>query len=405
MKPEFRYARKTDLDKMVKLVNLSFPLINFTKEGFTKSSHHTLKDVIVAEFNKEIAGLLIIPPYKVWILDDMIPMAGIGLVTMSPSVRRRGIASGLMKMAVLECYKQGYPISMLFPFSHQFYKKVGYGLVGEKYVYSFSPLSLTQYDELLNVRLFEKKDLGVVKKVYSESSKKTSFRICRNNKHWKSLTESKDRNVVVYDDKGIKGYLIYKYEYSDNRIEQYLRVYELIYLNDEAYRGLLGFLAAQREQVDSIIYHTTKDDPLHFALSNPRKTRSNARIVSSNAVLEVNADYMLRIVDLKKALLARKDYNNMNLCFSIKVAGDIVEENNKPITVIVKNGKPTIKSGIKSDVVLECDISVFSQIYAGINSEYLHKIQFLKCNKPEVLKEIDEVFKLPAPDLLPLDGF
>ena len=405
MKPEFRYARKTDLDKMVKLVNLSFPLINFTKEGFTKSFHHTLKDVIVAEFNKEIAGLLIIPPYKVWILDDMIPMAGIGLVTMSPSVRRRGIASGLMKMAVLECYKQGYPISMLFPFSHQFYKKVGYGLVGEKYVYSFSPLSLTQYDELLNVRLFEKKDLGVVKRVYIESSKKTSFRICRNDKRWKSLTESKDRNVVVYDDKGIKGYLIYKYEYSDNRIEQFLRVYELIYLNDEAYRGLLGFLAAQREQVDSIIYHTTKDDPLHFALSNPRKTRSNARIVSSNAVLEVNADYMLRIVDLKKALLARKDYNNMNLCFSIKVAGDIVEENNKPITVIVKNGKPTIKSGIKSDVVLECDISVFSQIYAGINSEYLHKIQFLKCNKPEVLKEIDEVFKLPAPDLLPLDGF
>ena len=405
MKPEFRYARKTDLDKMVKLVNLSFPLINFTKERFIRSSYHNLKDVIVAEFNKEIAGLLIIPPFELWILEDITPMAGIGLVTMSPSVRRRGIASGLMKMAVLECYKQGYPISMLFPFSHQFYKKVGYGLIGEKYVYSFSPLSLTQYDELLNVRLYDKKDLGAVKRVYIESSKRTSFRICRNNKHWKSLTESKDRNVVVYDDKGIKGYLIYKYEYSDNRIEQFLRVYELIYLNDEAYRGLLGFLAAQREQVDSIIYHTTKDDPLHFALSNPRKTRSNARIVSSNAVLEVNADYMLRIVDLKKALLARKDYNNMNLCFSIKVAGDIVEENNKPITVIVKNGKPTIKSGIKSDVVLECDISVFSQIYAGINSEYLHKIQFLKCNKPEVLKEIDEVFKLPAPDLLPLDGF
>jgi predicted acetyltransferase len=320
-------------------------------------------------------------------------------------------------MAVLECYKQGYPISMLFPFSHQFYKKVGYGLVGEKYVYSFSPLSLTQYDELLNVRLFDKKDLGAVKRVYIESSKRTSFRICRNDKHWKSLTESKDKNVVVYDNKcrrghvtsplieGIKGYLIYKYEYSDNRIEQYLRVYEMIYLNDEAYRGLLGFLAAQREQVDSIIYHTTKDDPLHFALSNPRKTRSNARIVGSNAVLEVNADYMLRIVDLTKALLARKDYNNMNLCFSIKVADDIVKENNKPITMIVKNGKLIIKSGIKSDVVLESDISVFSQIYAGINSEYLHKIQFIKCNKPEVLKEIDEVFKLPAPDLLSLDGF
>ena len=405
MKPEFRYARKTDLDKMVKLVNLSFPLINFAKEGFTKSFHHTLKDVIVAEYNKEIAGLLIIPPFKVWISDNIIPMAGIGLVTMSPSVRRRGIASGLMKMAVLECYKQGYPISMLFPFSHQFYKKVGYGLIGEKCVYSFSPLSLTQYDELLNVRLFDKKDLGVVKKVYSESSKKTSFRICRNDKHWKSLTESKGMNIVVYDDKGIKGYLIYKYEFSNDRIEQYLRVYELIYLNDEAYRGLLGFLAAQREQVDSIIYHTTKDDPLHFALSNPRKTRSNARMVGSNAVLEVNADYMLRIVNLKKALLARKDYNNRNLCFSIKATDDIVEENNNPITMIVKNGRPTIKSGIKSDVVLESDISVLSQIYVGIKSEYLHKIQFLKCNKPEMLKEIDEVFKLPAPDLLPLDGF
>jgi len=326
-------------------------------------------------------------------------------VTMSPSVRRRGIASGLMKMAVLECYKQGYPISMLFPFSHQFYKKVGYGLIGEKYVYSFSPLSLTQYNELLNVRLFDKKDLGAVKKVYSESSKKTSFRICRNDKHWKSLIESKGMNIVVYDDKGIKGYLIYKYEFSNDRIEQYLRVYELIYLNDEAYRGLLGFLAAQREQVDSIIYHTTKDDPLHFAMSNPRKTRSNARIVGSNAVLEVNADYMLRIVNLKMALLARKDYNNRNLCFSIKVTDDIVEENNKPITIIVKNGRLIIKSGIKSDVVLESDISVLSQIYVGIKSEYLHKIQFLKCNKPEMLKEIDEVFKLPAPDLLPLDGF
>lgn len=306
MKPEFRYARKTDLDKMVKLVNLSFPLINFTKEGFTKSSHHTLKDVIVAEYNKEIAGLLIIPPFKVWISDNIIPMAGIGLVTMSPSVRRRGIASGLMKMAVLECYKQEYPISILFPFSHQFYKKVGYGLIGEKCVYSFSPLSLTQYDELLNVRLFDKKDLGAVKKVYSESSKKTSFRICRNDKHWKLLIESKGMNIVVYDNEGIKGYLIYKYEFSNDRIEQYLRVYEMIYLNDEAYRGLLGFLAAQREQVDSIICHTTKDDPLHFAMSNPRKTRSNARMTASNAVLEVNADYMLRIVNLKMALLARK---------------------------------------------------------------------------------------------------
>lgn len=71
----------------------------------------------------------------------------------------------------------------------------------------------------------------------------------------------------------------------------------------------------------------------------------------------------------------------------------------------MKNGRPIIKSGIKSDVVLESDISVFSQIYAGIKSEYLRKIQFLKCNKPEMLKEIDEVFKLPAPELLPLDGF
>jgi len=405
MNPEFRYARITDLDKMVKLVNLSFPLLNFTKEGFTNSTYHTLKDVIVAEYNNEIAGLLIIPSYKVWILDNLVQIAGIGLVTMSPSMRRRGIASGLMKKTVLESYKQGYPISMLFPFSHQFYKRVGYGLIGEKYVYSFSPLSLNQYDELLNVRLFEEKDLEAIKKVYNKSSKRTSFRICRNDKRWQTLAESKDVNMVVYDNKGIKGYLIYKYEFTDNRIEQFLRVYELIYSNDEAYRGLLGFLAAQREQVDSIIYHTTKDDPIHFALSNPRKTRSNARIVSSNAVLEVNADYMLRIIDLKKALLARKNYNSKNISFSIKILDDIIEENNNPITITIKNGKPTIKSGIKSKTILECDISVFSQIYAGIKGEYLYKIQFLKCNKPEKLKDIDAAFQLPAPDLLPLDGF
>ncbi len=405
MNAQFRYAKKSDLDRMVELVHLSFPSFSFQKEGFTKSNRHSLKDVIVAEYNKEIVGLLIVVPLKVWIQGSLIPMAGIGLVTMSPTTRRRGIASGLMRKAVLEIHKKGYPISILFPFSHQYYKKVGYGLIGEKYVYSFSPLSLTQYDELVNTRLFKEKDLVAIKKIFVESSKKSAFRTFRNDKHWKAIISSKDRNIVVYDDKKVTGYLIYKYEYSKDRIEQYIRVFELIYSDDKAYRGLMGFLAAQREQVDSIFFLTNKDNLIHLALTNPRKTRSNARETGSNAVLEVNADYMLRITNLKKALLARTNYNNMNLSFSMKLTDKIIRDNNKPLTMIVKKGKPSVKAGISSKIIIESDISVFSQVYAGIDAEYLHKVQLLNCNKPSVLKQINELFRLPAPDLLLLDGF
>lgn len=84
-------------------------------------------------------SLIRILPYTVFIGGRRLSMGGIGAVATWVDQQGRGLAGQLMSYSVGEMRRLGHSVSFLYPFSHRYYAKFGWGTVGQQHAYgSFS---------------------------------------------------------------------------------------------------------------------------------------------------------------------------------------------------------------------------------------------------------------------------
>jgi predicted acetyltransferase len=376
---------------------------NETLKSLRSDPRRDIKDFYVSLEEKEITGCLCINQLETFIRGYKLKFGGIGGVAVPPEFRRKGIAEELVVFALNLMYQQKYPISILYPFQHKFYKKFGWELTGQILKYDIAPSNIVQNENRLNVRRWTKKDKEKIKNIFLEYSKKGNCSVFRNNKFWDEKIFPKWKEVMVYEDKSISGYLVYEF-YKDNNYTN-LFVKEFICLETNAYSGLLAFLASLGEQINKIEYLTPVDEPVFMNLRNPVAANYDRLFFEYKSLASLGSGFMLRIVNLKEALSYVNHSRDDDFELTFRIEDKIIEENNNPIVLSCKKGKLAISEDQIQGPVIACDINTFSVLYSGLlTATKLRQFGKILCDEASA-QICDKLFKAPAPFIQQADIF
>jgi predicted acetyltransferase len=409
-----RQATGSDADHIAALLAKSFlEDTSIIRVSIENNPRYSLSNMFVIEdksIGGGVLGCLRITPFEVCSRGERMPMAGIAAVAVQPEARRRGIAEAIMEDALRKMYEMDFPISMLFPFKHRFYKKFGYAYVGNMAEYDVSPSDIQNLPERSKVRAFVKSDRAKVKKVLEEEIRRRgSFTPLRNDSFWDLVVFPKFKDAYVYDDGEVKGYAVMEL-YKEAAPapgafgEPVINIKELVGLEAAAHRGLWGFIGALGEQISRVRYLAQADYPLHLFLKEPRERNYRRLFFEYKSFSTTASGFMLRVINVPEALVRLKHSLESPADFVLKINDGNLPRNSGTFNLHVHQGETAV-SETRRQVQFEADIEIFSQIYSGfLKASEAVRYGFASAD-PAVLPKLDELFGAPSPFIYQFDIF
>ncbi|MBI4851131.1 MAG: GNAT family N-acetyltransferase [Acidobacteria bacterium] len=404
-----RTATKEDIDIITRMGCESFP------SGFPYEERKRLylehprrkleEDVLIGEDDSKIVAVLSAIPYKIWLGGIELSMLGIAGVANGLDSRRRGYASKLCIEAIRRGREQGYVVSILYPFRYDFYRKLGWGAIGELIEYRVSSSSIPNYETRKNVSRFQESDLRELTECYQRFVEKNNCLAERSIKVWESKLKSvqnKETLLFVYKTEGkITGYIFFEFKVKETIFNQEIVIDELIYDDHYSYQGLLGFIGSLSDQVSTIRYWAQVDEGFHYILKDPRDIERPILDGLVSKTGNYGFSYMLRVLDVEKALKARINYNNVTATATLSIKDEQIAENNGFFQITLLDGKIDVKpvDSLKK-ACISLSIDVFSQIYAGtLSVKKAYFLGLITVNDLSVVDWLDKALEQPKPFL------
>lgn len=312
----------------------------------------------------------------------MLPAGLVGLVSVPPEQRRRGYAHRLMSALLQEFYAAGLPISLLYPYDIDFYRRLGYGIVNEAWYLELPLDQLSDFDEMRRVVRLDSDDLPKMEALFEQERSQRNGWLSRRKAEWigRLLPDPADggawprqREMVGLPDGdgGLSGYLIYTLAPVENpparggATPRELHVYEWVSATDEAWRALAGFVAAQRAQADFLRYTAPVDFPLPYAVRN-RTTYRDLRQSEFcfRDMFSWTAGLMGRLIDWPTALRKRGWPTQLTGQTVLQMDDPLFPANNDPLALSWHAGRAAVQPS-DDPATARADVSTWSELYAG----------------------------------------
>ena len=367
-----RTAREADVEGLLPIHMAVFPDARgreARRRNFCENPRGGIEDLHVAEVSGRLVGHGFLFPMETWIGGRTVGVGGVASIGVVPESRRAGIAHALLLHLVQKLRARGTPLSMLYPFRHDFYRSMGWGLTSAMHRHRLRPAAFPEHRERGRVRPLEPADLGAVRRCYERFAAAGTGLLGRAEPVWQAMLSPDLVRVAVVPSaetaRTVDGYLVYRMVPDGGSQAIELEVIELVALGDDARLALLGFLSAQRDHVSRVQLVVPADEPLLAALSDPRgvSTELVRGLLMVAADLVVGA--MTRIVDLSTALRVR-GWDGPDGEVALRMEDTLVPENAQPVTLRVRAHAGEVEPGRRDGVpLLEADAGVMAQIYMG----------------------------------------
>jgi predicted acetyltransferase len=283
--------------------------------------------------------------------ESTVPMGGVAGVACLPASRGKGYAGLCLKYSLERMRDAGQFVSVLFPFSFDYYERLGWVWAGATRTYEVPTRILRPAPETEDVRAATEADRPALAAAYMQFAGSYRGAVQREEKLWnKVLNSTKDhyRYTYLYETEGrVEGYLTYK---GGTRQETRLR--EFVTLTPRAGRALLGLLRRHEMQIDKLIWEAPPDDLLWSALYH------------WNLKTTIEPAAMVRIVDLPRALSTWRPRSDASGSVVLAVRDEAAPWNTGTWRVEFAMGDVTVAP---TDVPpqVELDIQALSQAYFG----------------------------------------
>ena len=299
-----------------------------------------------------------------------------------PEYRRHGYCGELMKKMHNAAPELGAAVSMLHPFSFEFYRKYGYEKIADKIAVTMPMTALSFLPKMPDMQPYNDGMLPALTEFFEEFSKGRNT-MCRrfdneyfspSNGHFFRAQGGQINTYVLYRGEKITGYVIYSplthYDKINHNISDGLYVYEIGFLDRKSLFDVLGFLRMYEGELDSVIFHDIAPVP---------ELNSVFRYYAQNSY-KIIPDTGARILD-SMAMLRLVKYPKEAGKFTLEIEDDI--ENVAGIYHIeYENGRGEItkcRDGIKPDIIMpERSFVKFlygAEDYNAKNAEYLEGIR------------------------------
>lgn len=400
-----RPAQPIERRSLARLSHLAFaPAQPFADIEARYESDATIiaRSVVACEADR-LLGKYALLPYRNYVAGCEMSLGGLGGVAVAPEGRGRGVASALMRHALEVLAEHRYPLSMLYPYRHGFYRRFGWACVGEVYRYRAASEDLPRYPEARNVLpLDPATDRAAVEDLYGREAPRHSGWLVREPEHWQGHFKP-DSTLQMFGCRfsgDLEGYVICRYvNVSPNSAEvAHIAVREWVAASARAYRGLLGFLAAQRDQVDAVVWDTDRADPLPRLLTEQRAAGDRSIRTFLNAVGfgAIHSSFMWRLVDLDRALTLRPVRPAGDVAFNFEVHDPIFGTTLRPVEI---EGGRLHLADKPAATTLKLDIDTLTQLWSGYgNARAAHWAGQLQVEGNEaVLEVLDRAWQVEPP--------
>lgn len=203
-----------------------------------------------------------------------IPIQGIAAVSVRSDRLRRGVATELMRRALVEARRSGAAASTLFASTAALYRAVGYESAGTRHLARIAPIMAGIRDHALPVRQATPDDLPAVQALYRQHAPHHHGHLDRGPYVWPRVCGVRHgvpaHGLLVHDDDGLAGYLYYrKHSIPDNERHR-VEVTDACARTPTAWRRLWTLLGDLGTMVDHIEIPTAPHDPLYLHHPEPR---------------------------------------------------------------------------------------------------------------------------------------
>jgi len=347
------------------------------------------ENVRVARRDGVVVGGLVIQRMGQWFGGRSVPMGAVRAVGVAPEHRVAGVASQLMRTSLAEMHRDGIPISTLFPATQPVYRRPGYEQAGVRLMYQMPTATIDVRERSLTLRPIEPGDHEAVYQAYGDRSRRTSGNLDRNDWCWRRVFDPppwlpKTYGYLVERDSRVRGYAVYAQKEADRTTHKHeLELVDLVFLSPDAGRRLLTFLADHRSMAPNVRWCGAPAEP---TLLLPAEQ-------ACSVVHRI--DWMLRIVDVPRALEMRGYPPTVDTQVDFDVHDDILAHNNGRFVLEVSESQGHVRRGGNGDVRI--DIRGLAPLYTGHLSPCDLKAVGYVDASDEDLAKAGSLFAGPAP--------
>lgn len=358
MTPEFEYGSICNPEENQRLGQILYQCFNSNDWPYY-SNIIGQENFRVIRRAGEIAGGLAILQMGQWYGKQSIPMAGIASVGVLPEHRGTGVAADLLFRTLKELYANGVPLSTLYAATQRPYRKVGYEQAGLCCHFALPTESIrldmgkVSAQEIRRLPMQPVSlDCDIFPALYQQWAVKNNGNLERNQVMWRLLVESpKDEAIYAYligSESQPEGYVIFKQRSEDGNIE----IRDWVVLTPAAARRLWLFLADHRSLVHQVLWYGSPLNPLLLLL--PEQTERVKHL----------SRWMLRIVDVPKALAKRGYPVGIEAELHLDVRDNLLLENNGQFILTVSGGRGEVTPGGRGE--LQLHVRGLAPLYTGL---------------------------------------
>lgn len=306
-------------------------------------------------------------PFTMTVPGGTVPAAGVTLVGVSPTHRRKGIMSGVMRALIDDAHQRREPVAILWASEESIYQRFGYGLASnqgridierERTRFLGDPPAVGRF------RLISLEEaVDVLPPIYDAVLPTRPGMLARSPEWWRGHTLSDPQRhregasgkfcCVCSIDGVDRAYALYRTGGGwgeDGTAAGWVNVIEALAVDPVAYRAIWRFLFDIDLSQRTRAWFLPGDLPLTLMLEEPRRLR-----------FAKSESLWLRLVDARAALEARSYLGEGSITFAL--SDEYCPWNNGEWTLHVQEGRGRIEPGGEPELSL--DAAALATVYLG----------------------------------------
>ena len=331
----------------------------------------------------ELISQICIYPCQVNIHGQVFKMGGLTGVGTYPEYANMGLMSDLIKLGLEKMRDKSQWISYLYPYSVPYYRRKGWELMSDHITFTIKDTQLPKHADVSGyVERLAIDDKDVID-TYDKFARTNHGSLIRGKLEWDEYWrwENEDERIaaVYYNENDMPmGYVMYWIA------DDIFYIKEMVYLNQEARKGLWNFISAHFSMIDNVKGDIYRNEPIAFMLDD------------SQIIETIEPYFMARIVDVA-AFLVNFPFSGKGKPFHFVVSDPVADWNNGIFGVDCSiEGQVRVNREPIGNPV-EIDIQTLSAMMMSYRSpSYLSKIERLKTDA-KTLKILENIIPNEQP--------
>lgn len=275
--------------------------------------------------------------------------AAVGGVASKPEYRRMGGVRETFNGVFNHALSNGALISILHPFSIEYYRKFGYETIFRYIDAECSFKAFEKIERFTDVKLVSEDASDIISDIYNTVAQKSNMMFERKNGKDFCLEPYKECKYTYFVNDGTsKGYVYI----SPDRPSRTINVDEIVFTDKSALLKLLGFLRTYDGNYDFVNIHKLPVNTPVLSLLSDENTLIKRHLLYGGSG---------RILDVE-GILNVTEYPREKGSFLIKIVDSQIEQNNGIYSVKYENGKATVEKTESGNYDIALDTPAASRI-------------------------------------------